>query len=974
MIVFPKIDQKVSIVTSLNFLAKRFYSSQKKIRIRNTKSSLQRTDHNPAKKLQETSNKTKRHKEFYSGAHSIDPRFFSSIKSYFDFYEKYIDFAKYTTAMFTVTTIAHKTSDSHHPLIMLTNREGFRYFFGKIPEGSQRILNENRFRLGKLKSIFLSGTISSWSEIGGLPGLFLTISDSTKKSIDIFTNSGKLTSFIVATWRYFVFRKGVELKINDSDEHGIIADSNLIIKPIKVISDKSVDVDASTSNKIYEQVKKLISLMFPMDTSKVNDPDPTSYKSDPSETEIQTHVRLPNPFNLLPTNLQPSLNYLVRFLPIRGKFDPVKAKSLGIKPGIDFRKLTQGHSIVNDQGETVYPDQVIDESKLFEKLLVIDIPNSSYLSNTLNCEEFFKRDESVGEEEIGIVYHFLGDEIDFELPEYLRFIKKFPDNCKHIISHSKLSDDTLVFKTSAINVLKLKCLQEDNFNLPYIESYKPLESNSVDSVYKLHQLQQFHIETSSINFDDSLMQNDSWSSLYDSNIEPLNMENIKKDAILNSKPISLGQIPGSMKDQVQIVTLGTGSALPSIHRNVISTIVRIPYIENNTLRFRTVMLDGGENTLGTMMRNFGHNNQEQLTKVFEELCLIHLSHLHADHHLGIVSIINKWFQVNTNPDRKLYLIIPWQYNNFIKEWYTFEEQGYNKIDLERIVYLSCEDFIKDRQPQFQQVDINEFERKFDNDEFNQVIPREQLQPKNHVLINDLYNSLGIKSVQTVRAIHCYWSYSISITFDLPSDETFKVSYSGDTRPNPKFADIGYESDLLIHESSLDHELIEEAISKKHSTMIEAITVSKLMNCPKVILTHFSTRYSNKANLLIENNELEVLSKNLKDYLLRYGSTPNIFVSDNKSNKRQTKEFEDLQICFAFDMMNVRFNNLHSQKAKYKEIMEIFLTDDELSEELNPKKEKEMRKQREKREAKRMQRLSIKNGKKKRRVSSDEDID
>ena len=213
-------------------------------------------------------------------------------------------------------------------------------------------------------------------------------------------------------------------------------------------------------------------------------------------------------------------------------------------------------------------------------------------------------------------------------------------------NHSKLSDDPLIFKTSAINVLKLKCLQKDHFNLPYIESYNPLQSDSADSIHKLQQLQQFHIETSSIKSDDSLISEDTWSSLYDSNILPLDIKNINKTDILESEPISLAQIPGSMKDQVQVVTLGTGSALPSIHRNVISTLVRIPYIDNNTVKFRTIMLDGGENTLGTMMRNFGHNNKEQLIKIFEELSLIHLSHLHADHHLGIISIINKWFEIN----------------------------------------------------------------------------------------------------------------------------------------------------------------------------------------------------------------------------------------------------------------------------------------------------------------------------------------
>ena len=49
------------------------------------------------------------------------------------------------------------------------------------------------------------------------------------------------------------------------------------------------------------------------------------------------------------------------------------------------------------------------------------------------------------------------------------------------------------------------------------------------------------------------------------------------------------------------------------------------------------------------------------------------------------------------------------------------------------------------------------------------------------------------------------------------------------------------------------ELIEEAIAKKHSTMIEAVAVSKLMNCPKLILTHFSSRYGISNNCVPKMN-------------------------------------------------------------------------------------------------------------------------
>lgn len=868
--------------------------------------------------------------------------------------------------MFTITTVAHKTSDSRHPLIMLTNREGYKYFFGKIPEGSQRILNENRFKLGKLKSIFLTGTLSSWSEIGGLPGLFLTISDSTKKSIEVFMNSGKLASFAVATWRYFVFRKGVELKLRDAEEHILIADSNLTIRPIKIMSNVPRKI-SPMAEKLEVQLKKLVSLMFPMDV-KANDPDPSSYKSDPSETEVHTHVDLPHPSDLIPNNQQDSVSYLIRFLPIRGKFDPIKAKELGIKPGIDFRKLTQGHPVTNENNETVQPHQVIEKSKHFSKLLILDIPNNTYLYNSIQSNKWFEKSEDMGQEEIGLVYHLLGDDIDYQLQEYVNFMKKFHPDCKHVISHSKLADDILVFKTSTINLLKLRCLQEDAFNLPYIEECKSREISK--SIFRLHQLQQFHIESSGVQVDDSLVENNNWSDLYDSNIANLDLPNVDKDKIIHSAPIPLNFENLSLKDQVQVVTLGTGSALPSIHRNVISNLIRIPSRKNNKLEFRSILLDGGENTFGSMLRNFGHNNQSQLTQIFEELCLIHLSHLHADHHLGLISVINHWFKVNRDNDKVLYLIIPWQYNKFINEWYQLEKQSTEFIDLDRIIYLSCEEFIKERQPEFQQLDIDEFERRFDQSNIHSVIPRKQLDPKNTKAIRMMYQDLNINAIETVRAIHCYWSYSISLDFKLDEGDKFKVSYSGDTRPNPKFVEIGSGSDLLIHESSLDNELIEEAIAKKHTTMVEAITCARLMKCRKLILTHFSTRYSNKANMVFDGDKLSQLSESLKDYMIRYGSIPNIFMYEDRIQDANTTKFEDLEICFAFDMMNIRLNNIADQRKRYKEILELFLTDE--TEEDDLKRDKELQKQREKRELKRIQRLSIKNSKKKRKVSSDEE--
>lgn len=104
-------------------------------------------------------------------------------------------------------------------------------------------------------------------------------------------------------------------------------------------------------------------------------------------------------------------------------------------------------------------------------------------------------------------------------------------------------------------------------------------------------------------------------------------------------------------DDVEIITLGTGSSIPGKYRNgkcihlfvymfihtfiVSATLVKIP-------KYGSVMLDAGEGTYGQMMRRFGMDN---LDEEIRKLKCIFISHLHADHHLGVVQLITKWIKV-----------------------------------------------------------------------------------------------------------------------------------------------------------------------------------------------------------------------------------------------------------------------------------------------------------------------------------------
>lgn len=75
-------------------------------------------------------------------------------------------------------------------------------------------------------------------------------------------------------------------------------------------------------------------------------------------------------------------------------------------------------------------------------------------------------------------------------------------------------------------------------------------------------------------------------------------------------------------------------AYPILHLSVSATLVKIP-------GFGSIMLDAGEGTLGQMMRRFGDALDDELNAI---RCIF-VSHLHADHHLGVIQLLRRHRQV-----------------------------------------------------------------------------------------------------------------------------------------------------------------------------------------------------------------------------------------------------------------------------------------------------------------------------------------
>lgn len=62
-------------------------------------------------------------------------------------------------------------------------------------------------------------------------------------------------------------------------------------------------------------------------------------------------------------------------------------------------------------------------------------------------------------------------------------------------------------------------------------------------------------------------------------------------------------------------------------------------------------------------------------------------------------------------------------------------------------------------------------------------------------------------------------------------------------PSADLVELGMNSDVLIHEATMEDELANEAVIKMHSTTSQAIDVGLKMKAKFILLTHFSQRYA-----------------------------------------------------------------------------------------------------------------------------------
>ncbi|KAM6164067.1 zinc phosphodiesterase ELAC protein 2 [Rhynchocyon petersi] len=648
-----------------------------------------------------------------------------------------------------------------------------RYLFN-CGEGIQRLMQEHKLKVARLDNIFL--TRMHWSNVGGLCGMILTLKE-TGLPRCVLSGPPQLEKYLEAIKIFSGPLKGIDLAVrpHSSPEY---KDETMTVFQIPIYSEQSCQ-DHQPAQRIGRPLGRL-------------SPKPSDSGSPGKEQPF------PDGIVQKMDGRDPSLvvAFVCQLHVKKGSFLVLKAKELGLPVGTAaiapiIAAVKDGKSVTYE-GREILPEEICTPPVPGLAFVVVECPDEGFIQPL--CENAaFRRFQGSADAPVALVAHLAPDSVLSD-GRYQQWMERFGPDTQHLILNENC---TSVHNLRSHKIqTQLHLIHPDIF--PLLTDLRRQGEDAALRVpavrgecllkYQLRPRREWQRDAVLTCNPDEFIA------------EALELPDFQERVQECKQSVQDSPVPAERSSQYpEIVFLGTGSAIPMKIRNVSATLVNISSDQS-------LLLDCGEGTFGQLCRHYG----DEVDRILGTLAAVFVSHLHADHHTGLLNILlqrERALASQGKPAHPLLVVAPTQLWAWLQQYHEKCQEILHHVNL---IPAKCLQ---------KGAEVS-----------NPVIEK---------LISSLLGMSGLEEFQTCLVRHCKHAFGCA----LMHTSGWKVVYSGDTMPCDALVQMGKDATLLIHEATLEDGLEEEAVEKTHSTTSQAISVGVRMNAEFVMLNHFSQRYA-----------------------------------------------------------------------------------------------------------------------------------
>ncbi|KAJ8683123.1 hypothetical protein QAD02_018915 [Eretmocerus hayati] len=709
---------------------------------------------------------------------------------------------KYTPATITLQVIGNGGGTEPRSVFLITDHSNYLFNCG---EGSQRLAAEHHVKLTKIENIFVTRPV--WKNMGGLPGFALTIQDTGVPSLRLHGAPG-IGDLIESTKNFIVLH---QLELLEADTTKDFTDHAMNITYVPLKDPKRTESDDTTIAEIMLDNVNYYDYVF----------NSNGKRARPSREDrklMKTTGRV--------TDI---MCYICKLHPKAGALDFEKCLALGIGAGPHLGRLKAGEDVTMPDGKFIKSSDVVSSASPGPIVIVLECPDEDWIDVVTSNAAFSKYQEStVKDDTVSCIVHFTPDDV-LNNPRYQDWMRKFGPTTEHLIINEKnvgVASEAMHKMQHQLHLIHptiFPLFKDVEYNNPVNEGLpgSSIESNSNDEPDQKTETNAEHQTSGTASPNGLILRRCQTGNAFNlrphdgfqPNIVELTPKKYIQDALeidgfldsladLQTRVNAQEKLLADAPEYPKLVMLGTGSSIPNKVRNTSGILLQ--FAED-----KSMILDCGESTAAQITRAFGKSESE---RIFKTIKAVYVSHLHADHHLGLIGILKERGKYCDEP---VFLLAPHQIIGYLDFYHNRFEPIRDWIKL-----VSNRDIL-----------------------LNQPILASSTE-------KDLYEALDVASISTTFVAHCSYAYGVAITMK----DGRKICYSGDTMPSDNLVKLGDNSFLLIHEATMEDGLENEALTKRHSTISQAINAGVKTNSEFTLLTHFSQRYS-KLPVLPSNADL-----------------------------------------------------------------------------------------------------------------------